>query len=290
MKKNVWISLIPLLALSGVLAIGQDMAVSAAKKQERTREEMPHVTVVLSQVTGMTTLVGGLDSGEPPWPQGNCRWLASKTNAQYGLPAGEWLLVNMHAENFRELVKRRGLESLELGLLRKDDQCGKDRCFVVDSRVPREWLRAGPCGACFTLEQRRSLMTRFAGLFRMNPQAESLVGTTWLLVRRSDPDGLIEKMLPGEQLDFGAVELTCSTAPGEARGRRSWELNGSNERCYLTVYNVQSTNAYTGAGLRLTREEDQMVLVPRTILSKSGNTGRSDLYEGAATVTYRIKR
>jgi hypothetical protein len=195
-----------------------------------------------------------------------------------------------YLEDNRELVTRRGLESLELGLLRKDDQCSKDRCFVVDSSVPREWLLARPCKGCFTLEQRQSLVTRFAGLFRTDPQAESLVGTTWLLIRRSDPDGLIEKMLPGEQLVFGVVELTCSTAAGKARGRRSWELNSSNQRCFLTVYNVQSTNAYTGAGLKLTREGDQMVLVPRTILSRSGNTGRSDPYEGAATVTYRIKR
>ena len=48
-------------------------------------------------------------------------------------------VVNMHAENFKGVVKKHGLKTVEVELV-------SDRfCFVVDPRIPRAWHRTDPC-------------------------------------------------------------------------------------------------------------------------------------------------
>jgi hypothetical protein len=210
--------------------------------------------------------------------------LESKTNAASGLPAGGWQLVNMHAENFHEVVKRLGLKSLELGLLTNHG------CLVVDSRVPRSWFLSRPCTKCWSLERRQWLNTRFPIYFRPNPQAESLVGTKWVVVSRKDPDGLFERLLPGAKIEFGAVDLICRADSGEVRGRRSWELDGLSAPFGMSIYDVRSASVYTGASLKVTRHKDQMVLVPTGILKRSADSVGSENYNAPAMASYRIER
>jgi hypothetical protein len=282
MNLKLWIGLMTFPALLGVSAIAQDSTILGTKNQKGTPEDMRRVTVDLSKLSWMQTQVGYVRTNQPPWPEGNCVTIDSKTNARSGLPSGGWLLVNMHAENFHEFVKRQRLERLELVLL------PNHRCLVVDSRVAQEWLRTTPCPSCFSLEQRQSLRTHYPGFFRKDPETESWVGTTWVLVDRTDPDGIIARVLPGEKITFGAVEFICCSASGEIRGRRSWELNESKTPFSLSVYDVRSTNAYTGAVLQVTRRKDQMVLIPRAILVRSANTFGSDYYGTPAAATCRL--
>ena len=119
------------------------------------------------------------------------------------------------------------------------------RCFVVDSRVPREWFLVAPFR--FELQERLSLRTRFPNFFRNNPVADAMVGTKWALVSRDDPGGLSGRILPGEKLRFGVTNLTCEAAAGTACGERLWELG--EPPVSLCVYEVLSTNTYTGAAL-----------------------------------------
>ncbi|MCX6926116.1 MAG: hypothetical protein NT154_23345 [Verrucomicrobia bacterium] len=163
-------------------------------------------------------------------------------------------------------------------------------CLVVDSRVPRSWFLNRPCTKCCPLERRQWLKTRFPTYFRPNPEAESLVGTRWVLVSRKDPDGLLERVLPGKKVAFGAVDLTCRADSGEVRGRRSWELDGVSAPFKMSIYDVHSATAYTGAALKLTRQKDQMILVPTVILKRSVDSVGWERYDAPATASYRLER
>ena len=100
-------------ALTGSSASEQGPMRAASARMASAREEMRRVTVDPAKLDGMITAVGYRYTNRPPWPEGNCLTFESKTNVVSGLPAGHWGLVNMHAENFHELVKRRGFKSLE---------------------------------------------------------------------------------------------------------------------------------------------------------------------------------
>jgi hypothetical protein len=282
MKRSLWISVIAFGPLLAVWASGQNLAPPISTNKPPAREAMRRVTVDVSKLSGMSTLMGFHYTNRPPWPDGNYLTFETKTNVGSGLPPGAWQVVNMHAENYYELVKRQRLKSLELGLL------ADHRCFVVDPRVPREWLLTAPRGGR-DLERRLSLKVQFAEYFRKDPQAEALVGTTWNLVRRRDPDGLLQRVLPGERMDFSAVELICRAASGEMCGRRSWEFHGSRAPASISVYDVQSTTAYTGAALKLTRQKDQMILVPQSILKRNAEGLRYDSCTVPAEAIYRIQ-
>jgi hypothetical protein len=271
--------LILALTFVGGYCSGQSPATPRSKKEHREEAEMRRVTVNLSSLSWIQTAMGFHHTNPPPWPRGNHLTLASKTNVDSGLPPGEWRLLNMHAENYAELIKRRRFKTLEFGLMPDPDR----RCFVVDSRVPREWFLAEP--PLFQPEQRLSLRTRFPNFFRNNPVEESMVGTTWVLVSRDDPGGLAERVLPGEKLRFGATNLTCEAASGVGREERLWELEES--PVSLSVYEILSPEAYTGASFRFTRTGDELVLVPTGKLTRSasGHIGRR--YDFQAKATYR---
>ena len=238
---------------------------------------MRRVTVALSELSAVHTAMAFQHTNPPPWPRGNYLGLSSKTNATSGLPPGGWGLVNMHAENYTEIIRRRHLKTLEFGLV------ADHRCFVVDSRVPREWFLAEP--SVIQLEQRLSLRTRFPKFFRKNPAADSMVATKSVLVSRDDPGGLTESMLPGEKLRFGVTNLTCEAASGTRRGHRLWELRES--PLSLCVYEVLSPEAYTGASFRFTRAGDELVLVPTTKLRRSASGHGDEVYDSPAKTTYR---
>lgn len=285
MKPNEWIGPMTLVASFGVLASGQTPTPPGATNQNRALAPDPiRVTVDLSALSTMQTLVGYRRTNQPPWPNGNCLTLSTKTNATSGLPPGEWRLVNLHAENFHELVKRQRLKSIELGLL------SHHRCFVLDVRVSHDWLLIRPCSACWSLERRLAMKIQYPELFRRNPQAEALVGTSWVLMNRNDPDGLLARMLPGDRIDYGDFELTCRAASGNICGRRLWELEEMRPVSWLAVYEVRSTNAYTGVGLTLTQEKDRMILVPNSRLKRDATSVGSEQYQTAAQAVYHLQQ
>jgi hypothetical protein len=274
MSRNFWISVFSLAALAGVIG----------GEQRSTREEMRRVTVDTAKLDLMSTLVGYRYTNRPSWPEGNCVTLSSKTNGVSGLPAGRWGLVNMHAENYSQLVKRRGFKSLELGLL------PGQRCIVVGPRVPQEWFRSRPCAKCFSLERRQSLKLEFGEYFRKERQAEALLGTAWVLVNRKDPDGLLARVLPGDGIEFGAVELICRDAGWNTLARRSWECGEREGSAWMSIYDVRSATNYTGAFFTLSREKDRMALVPHEVLRRTADSFGSERYSGSAEAVYRLKK
>jgi hypothetical protein len=66
----------------------------------------------------------------------------------------------MHAENFKEAVKKFQLETVEILPV------GDTRCAViVDERIPKEWLLEKPCPLCTPESLRRELEKNHAGRF-----------------------------------------------------------------------------------------------------------------------------
>jgi hypothetical protein len=274
MSRNFWIGVFSIGALAGVIG----------GEQRSTREEMRRVTVDLAKLDLMSTAVGYRYTNRPPWPEGNCVTLKSKTNGVSGLPAGHWGLVNMHAENYGQLVKRRGFKSLELGLL------ADQRCIVVDARVPQEWFLSRPCTKCYSLERRQSLKVQFGEYFRKERQAEALLGTAWVLVNRKDPDGLLARVLPGDGIEFGAVELICRDAGWNTLGRRSWECGERKGSAWMSIYDVRSATNYTGASFTLSRQKERMTLVPHQALNRTADSFGGERYTGSAEAVYRLKK
>jgi hypothetical protein len=272
------VGLILVLAWLGGSGLGR--AAAPSPSQDREGDEMRRVRVDLSSLSSMITARAFHHTNPPPWPKGNHLSLSSKTNAASGLPPGWWSLVNMHAENYAQIIRRRNFRTLEFGLL------PDHRCMVVDSRVPRQWFLVEPL--ITQPEQRLSLKSRFARFFRQNPAADALVGTRWVLVSREDPGRLTERVLPGEKVRFGATNLTCEAASGAVRGQRLWELMES--PLSLRVCEIQSAQEYTGALFKLTRTGDELVLVPAARLTGSATGYGSELYGSPAKLTYRRER
>jgi hypothetical protein len=94
-------------------------------------------------VVGMRTLVAPLHRAPPPWPTGNCFELPPRARDRRVPPSGLHV-INMHAENFEEVVKRLGLTSVEVEVL-------GGQFLVVDPRIARRWLRETPCSSCSRL-------------------------------------------------------------------------------------------------------------------------------------------
>jgi hypothetical protein len=65
----------------------------------------------------------------------------------------------MSTENFKEIVRRLGLKTVEV------EHIGG--CFlVVDPRIPRRWRRERPCSGCVPAHVRAALLTKHADEFR----------------------------------------------------------------------------------------------------------------------------
>ena len=76
----------------------------------------------------------------------------------------QWRVFNIHAENFHEITKRLGLTSLEAEVVHKKlvrqtvitghgpatvQTVDEGDCIITDARIPKEWLRSGPC-VCYS--------------------------------------------------------------------------------------------------------------------------------------------
>jgi hypothetical protein len=282
MKGLYWLPFTVVIAWFSLAAAGGAASLPRPQPREPSPARLRRVTVDLARVSGMQTLVGFSHTNPAPWLEGNCLTLESKTNAPSGLPPGPWRLVNMHAENFYELVKRQGFKTMDLGL--SDLQ----RCFVVDTRVPREWLSSQPCANCWPLEGRLSMKTQYPALFRPNLVEAGLVGTRWKLTSRHDPGGLLARVLPGDTIEFAPATLTCLAKSGSLSGVRSWECSDARAPYSLLVYEVQSTNAYTGAAFRIDQKTNRMVLTPQTLLRRASDGRYMERYDTPSEAAYQL--
>ncbi len=239
------------------------------------------------------TLMGFSHTTPPPWPEGNhftvvpvSTWFLERYCPRFlglGRPSLGRTVANMHAENFEALSRKLGFQSVQIEEL--DDRY----CLVVDRRIPREWLLTS-ASARGPLARRLKLRQERPECFREEPPVESLVGTTWTLVDREDPEGAIARLLPGERIRFGRTELDCASALGKTVSQRAWEGHVRNSRVSLSIYDLQGTT-YTGMVFEASRNGDLLTLTPR---SKVGSDARGtwwEVYEvagKAAWVRYRL--
>jgi hypothetical protein len=128
---------------------------------------VPGRRVVSTKPGGSRTVVYFNHDAPPPWPQGNCGSLCMLSPEERErwprLAAGrayQALRVNLHAENFDAIVEKLKLTSVEV------EYVGYGCCFVVDPRIPREWLRTGPCTTCVPEEIRARCATEYDAYFR----------------------------------------------------------------------------------------------------------------------------
>ena len=108
----------------------------------------------------MVTAVGFNRDSPPPWRTGNCFDLSPvplSRRTEKNLCPG-YHVANMHRENFQEIVKRLGLKRV---LVEFDGQV----FLVVDSRIPRDWLREQPCLHCISAPMRDALVTKHPDRF-----------------------------------------------------------------------------------------------------------------------------
>jgi hypothetical protein len=245
----------------------------------------------------MQQLAGYHYTTPPPWRKGNgfsvlprWTWLRERylpwLSRHVGEP-DEWWVVNMHAENLHALSRQRGFQWFRVEKV-GEERPGGVLCLVVDKRVPREWLLERP--RIGSLLMRQKLKLERPECFREDPQVKALIGTTWILIDRDDPEGSLARLLPGDQIHFGTVELTCGTASEVNLGRRSWEPNISDTALSLSVYEVRG-DTFSGMVFGVSESGDTMTLVPRTTVKHGADGTRSDSYrdqESRPRVRYRL--
>ena len=116
------------------------------------------------------------------------------------------------------------------------------------------------------------------------------MGTSWILTERKDPDGFLERLLPGHRIDFERVDLR-GMEPGDAAAeRRTWELRAEPPRnarledsltdyprLTLAVYELNG-ETYEGVAVGLTCDGDTMTLTLGSTITSDGQSVRSDVY------------
>jgi len=110
-------------------------AVSVAVIALRPFAQRPPRTLTLEARVWSNTLVEYTHPGPPPWPTGNSFRLSTDRRRQN---AQAYWVANMHAENFKAVVKKLRLDNVRVLVF--DDEW----CLVADPRIPREWLLAAP--------------------------------------------------------------------------------------------------------------------------------------------------
>jgi hypothetical protein len=251
--------------------------------------------------------VGSEHIGPAPWPHGSSfsvdpywaslrkrylpglsRYVGLQWLSKYVGPDTQWSVLNMHAENLGELCRQRGFQWVKVEKV--GERADAVLCLVVDKRVPREWLLERP--RMGSLLMRQKLKLERPECFREDPQVKALIGTTWILIDRDDPEGSLARLLPGEQMHFGAVELTCGTATDANLGQRSWDLNIWGTTLSLSVYEVHG-ETFSGMVFVVSKSGDTMTLVPRATVKHDADGTRSDDHEDQGSfpqVRYRLAK
>jgi len=209
------------------------------------------------------------------------QWLSRYVSSDSG-----WAVLNMHNENLHELCRLRGFRWVKV---EKVAERGRSvACLVVDKRVPREWLLETPRGCPFPMRQK--LRAERPECFREDPRTRALIGTTWVLVDRDDPEDSLGRWFPGDRIHFNAFELSCETAAGLILERRSWEPNSFYTRFSLGVYEVHG-DSFTGMVFEVSRSGDTMTLIPRSTVEHDDRGTRGsylERQESPLRVRYRL--
>ncbi len=122
-------------------------------------------------IRGTTTLVGYISKRPTPWPRGNCFEMSPWPRKPGVILGKERHVLNMHAENFEEIVKKLGLKTVEV-------QNVGGFFLVVDPRIPREWFKESPCRHCVRAGVADTVLTRHRDKFR-RPSINSQVDEDW---------------------------------------------------------------------------------------------------------------
>jgi len=216
-------------------------------------------------------------------------WLWRQYQSRFGSQPRldeEWLVVNMHAENFHAVCQKLNLGLIEIEKL--DDRF----CLVVDRRIPSEWLLATPKTCCPPMAMRQRLWRERPECFREDADLQSLFGKTWVNIEldqslfgnpwvrtdQEDTAGLMARLLPGDRIRLEPAELICTAASGEVMARRYWEPHvgrGSGAIEFISIYEMREQRS-SGMGMELDRDGDTLILTPRSILENSDSGGRSE--------------
>jgi len=237
----------------------------------------------LKQPGGITTAVGFVRQGPPPWLDGNC------------LVIGKWTVLNMHAENMGAF--RAKFQVDELDVLPISDR----QVVVTDARVGREWFRPGLCEHCIPLPKRLEIRGRHQKYFQKVPGEELLVGSVWELVDRRDMSlpkftgrslaNIVAFIVPGERLRFEDSTVACATAAGAAAGGRSWELTQNGGQIMLNIYLLKDKVGHFDAiRFRVDKLDEELNLVPHEWMTwDAGGKGWSMLHgeDHKSRVIYR---
>ena len=108
----------------------------------------------------MVTAIAFNRDPSPPWRTGNCFDLSPvplSRRKERNLAPG-YHVANMHSENFKEIVRR-------LRLKRVLVEFDGESFLVVDSRIPRDWLRERPCLHCISAPMADALLTEHPDRF-----------------------------------------------------------------------------------------------------------------------------
>jgi hypothetical protein len=135
MRSNRWKALVVVVVL-GVIVTGTKSLLSGPIDSQLAEGEKLSVPAVV----GMSTLVGYSRKSPPPWTSGNCFELTAGAQDRRD-PAEGFHVINMHAENFKEIVKLLALKDVEVELV-------GGQFLVVDRRITRRWFREKPCPTC----------------------------------------------------------------------------------------------------------------------------------------------
>ena len=281
-RKQTWATQVFLWICQPVCLLAQQTKTTDLSERAQQIEGMQVVTVDLSTTIQMSTLVGYSTSGNPPWPAGNCLTLSAKKDVPSNLPPGTWTVRNMTSENFQEFVKHNEIGHLKLAVL------NRGQCFIVDPRIPRQWLLTGPCVTCTPLETRTQFRRRYSEFFRNDEIIKSLVGKKWILDEREDPSGLLERLLPGDYFEIHGTELFCATESKELLRRLTWEVRTTANDTIFSIFDVGADKNYTGAHFKLKHEDDRIVLVPTATIVKTPDSVRTEYVSKNSYATYHL--
>lgn len=240
--------------------------------------------------------------GPPPWPRGNGFWVKTRwmiwqesgsSWVQQRWPWAEhlpgmdklmspghsqgWCVANMHAENFNAFRQQQGIDWVKVKKL------SDGVCVVTDARVPREWLLTyprsylDPAGLRLRLEQPEH--------FQTDDWVQFLIGSRWELVERVDRDQWLERLLPGEVVEFADVQLFCHSRLAQDPEGRLWQAEGWGTTGSLTIYDTAEDNSWTAIGGSFTVEQDTLTFTLESTSRGSNQQVSSSLYDPAKRVT-----
>lgn len=149
------------LAGFGVLAMIVMVLVGYWLIQVLAKPKDPQVCYIPTASNWAQTEVGYVWNSPPPWPEGNCLSLYPT-----GISSGvSYHVVNMHAENFGAIVRKLGLNRVQVRIVPVG---ASKKLLIIDPRIPREWFLATGCPLCAPPELFNQLKARYPECFR-NP-------------------------------------------------------------------------------------------------------------------------